>query len=71
MSTIKTISVPLTKNEYESLMFYVNVDDYTTHYTVKRNEALQIFSNFLSRREQELIEENTSINYVIFRPSDS
>lgn len=60
------IKIPLTKNEYESLLFYVNEEEYKDEYSVKREDALKNFSNFLSRREQEYLEKYESITDVVF-----
>ena len=60
------IKIPLTKNEYESLLFYVNEEEYKDEYSVKRENALKNFSNFLSRREQEYLEKYESITDVVF-----
>ena len=66
MSTQIMIKIPLTKNEYESLLFYVNEDEYKDEYAVRREDALKNFSNFLSRREQEYLEKYESITDVVF-----
>ena len=66
MSTQIMIKIPLTKNEYESLLFYVNEEEYKDEYSVKRENALKNFSNFLSRREQEYLEKYESITDVVF-----
>ncbi len=66
MSTQIMIKIPLTKNEYESLLFYVNEEEYKDEYSVKREDALKNFSNFLSRREQEYLEKYESITDVVF-----
>lgn len=66
MSTQIMIKIPLTKNEYESLLFYVNEEEYKDEYSVKREDALKNFSNFLSRREQEYLEKYESIIDVVF-----
>ncbi len=66
MSTQIMIKIPLTKNEYESLLFYVNEEEYKDEYGVKREDALKNFSNFLSRREQEYLEKYESITDVVF-----
>ena len=60
------IKILLTKNEYESLLFYVNEEEYKDEYSVKREDALKNFSNFLSRREQEYLEKYESITDVVF-----
>jgi hypothetical protein len=64
------IRIPLSKNEYKSLLFYVNEDEYRTEYIVKRKEALKNFSNFLSRREQEYLERCEAVNDVVFYTGD-
>lgn len=64
------IRIPLSKNEYKSLLFYVNEDEYRTEYIVKRKEALKNFSNFLSRREQEYLERCEAVNDVVFYAGD-
>ena len=64
------IRIPLSKNEYKSLSFYVNEDEYRTEYIVKRKEALKNFSNFLSRREQEYLERCEAVNDVVFYTGD-
>ena len=64
------IRIPLTKEEYKSLLFYVNEDEYRTEYIVKRKEALKNFSNFLSRREQEYLERCEAVNDVVFYTGD-
>ena len=66
MSTQIMIKIPLTKNEYESLLFYVNEEEYKDEYSVKREDALKNLSNFLSRREQEYLEKYESITDVVF-----
>lgn len=66
MSTQIMIKIPLTKNEYESLLFYVNEEEYKDEYSVKREDALKNFSNFLSRHEQEYLEKYESITDVVF-----
>lgn len=66
MSTQVILRIPLTKEEYKSLLFYVNEDEYKTEYTVERKEALKNFSNFLSRREQEYLEKYEVVNDVVF-----
>lgn len=70
MSTQVMIRIPLSKNEYKSLLFYVNEDEYRTEYIVKRKEALKNFSNFLSRREQEYLERCEAVNNVVFYTGD-
>nr|DAZ25026.1 MAG TPA: hypothetical protein [Caudoviricetes sp.] len=70
MSTQVMIRIPLSKNEYKSLLFYVNEDEYRTEYIVKRKEALKNFSNFLSRREQEYLERCEAVNDVVFYTGD-
>lgn len=70
MSTQVMIRIPLSKNEYKSLSFYVNEDEYRTEYIVKRKEALKNFSNFLSRREQEYLERCEAVNDVVFYTGD-
>ena len=64
------IRIPLSKNEYKSLLFYVNEDEYRTEYIVKRKEALKNFSNFLSRREQEYLGRCEAVNDVVFYTGD-